>query len=421
MHSNKGWPALATRAHPNSSKDGNVKEDTTRARTNQGIVWSPQQSAALDAVERWLERGDGAPFYLSGYAGTGKTTLAREIGRLAGNTVFAAYTGKASHVLRRKGCADASTIDSLIYTPEVETSCAAVPPCADARACHDGGERCPYVRERFIGRILNKQSEATDADLIVIDEVSMVGEQMGTDLLSLTRPVLTLGDDAQLPPVMGTGYFTNHGPDFLLTEVHRQALGSPVIALATAARECRDLPKGWHGDSRVMSRRDLSLDDMLAVDQVIVGRHVTRTGVNEQIRRKLGHGGTTPESGEKIICLKNNRAKGLFNGSTWTVVKTAPPRHGFVELEIEDDDGHRIGVDAPVDGFLLRDGSGAELPGEPFTYGYAITAHKAQGSQWDSVLVIDESQVFRADRYRWLYTAITRAAERVTVVQGGVR
>jgi exodeoxyribonuclease-5 len=399
-----------------------VYEHKPTPATNVG--WSGQQRAALDAIEQWLARGGSTPFYLDGAAGTGKTTLAREIGQRAGNTVYAAFTGKAADVMRRKGCAAASTIDSLIYIPELETSCAAVPPCAVIESCpaKREGNRCQHLRERFVGRTLNEHSAVADADLVIIDEVSMVGPQMGADLLSFGTPVLTLGDSVQLPPIMGTGFFTNRAPDFQLTEVHRQALGSPVIQLATRVREGHALPIGQHGDSAVMSRHDgVSPADMLAHDQVIVGTHRTRCSVNQMIRRKLGYGGATPEIGEKLICLKNNRSRGLFNGSTWTVVDAAPPCRGFVELVVEDDAGLRVDVEAPVDGFLLRDGSGAELPGQPFTFGYAITCHKSQGSQWGSVLVIDESFVFRHDRHRWLYTAITRAAERVTVVQGGVR
>jgi exodeoxyribonuclease-5 len=220
------------------------------------IVWSGQQSAALDAIGKWLTHGDGSPFYLAGYAGTGKTTLAKEIGQCAGDAVFGAFTGKAADVMRRKGCGDAATIDSLIYIPKLELSCAAAPPCAAARACaaRRDGNRCLHLRERFIGRTLNKHSAVAGADLVVIDEVSMVGSQMGEDLLSFDTPVLVLGDPGQLPPIMDTGFFTNRAPDFQLTEVHRQALGSPVIALATSAREGRRLPSGWHGDSRVLFR-----------------------------------------------------------------------------------------------------------------------------------------------------------------------
>src|SRR5215831_14656675 len=115
------------------------------------LAWSGQQIAALDAIGEWLEHGHGSsPFYLAGYAGTGKTTLAKEIGRRAGDAVFGAFTGKAADVMRRKGCADAATIDSLIYVPLVEVACAATPPCVVA-ACL-AGDRCQHRRERFIGR-----------------------------------------------------------------------------------------------------------------------------------------------------------------------------------------------------------------------------------------------------------------------------
>jgi exodeoxyribonuclease-5 len=387
--------------------------------TGVDVAWSDQQREALDAIEEWRTKGADAPFYLAGYAGTGKTTLAREIGQRAGHAVFAAYTGKAADVMRRKGCADASTIDALIYSPQLDVSCAAIPPCAAIQSCPAtrDGNRCQHRRERFIGRTLNERSEVVDADLVVIDEVSMVGARMGEDLLSFDTPVLVLGDPGQLPPIMGAGFFTSRTPDFQLTEIHRQALGSPVIKLATLVREGRVLPEGRYGDSAVVAHDDLPLDDMLAHDQVIVGTHRVRHRINSLIRHKLGYGGATPAIGEKVLCLKNNKQKGIHNGTLWTVVDAAPPRRGFVTLMVEDDNRRRVEVEAPVEGFALRDGSGADLPGQPFAFGYAITCHKSQGSQWGSVLVIDESFVFRQDRFRWLYTAITRASDRVTVVQ----
>jgi exodeoxyribonuclease-5 len=230
--------------------------------------WSAQQRAALDAIETWLTKGASkarSPFYLAGHAGTGKTTLAREIGQRAGDTVFAAFTGKAASVMRRKGCVNASTIDSLIYMPQLESFCVATPPCIAIQACpHLRDEnRCPHLREHFIGRILNEHSAAAAADLIVIDEVSMVGAQMGAHLLSFGRPLLVLGDPGQLPPIKDAGFFTSRTPDFQLTQVHRQAMGSPVIQLATLAREGRALPQGQHVDSRVLAgSKALSVDDM---------------------------------------------------------------------------------------------------------------------------------------------------------------
>jgi exodeoxyribonuclease V len=378
-----------------------------------GPRWADQQREAIAAILSWLERRDRPYFYLAGYAGTGKTTLAAHIGRqLAGTVIFGAYTGKAADVMRKKGCADAATLDSLIYRPRVQVTCTATPPCSSPPC----SERCRYQRERYVGRELNKDGPLVGAKLCVVDEASMIGEQLGRDLLSFGVPVFTLGDMAQLPPVGDAGFFTRRAPDFELTQVHRQALASPVIQLATRARQGLPLRLGEYGDSAVVSGADICTKELLNFDQVICGTHHTRNALNKEIRRELGYGGLTPERGEKVLCLKNNRGKGLRNGTLWTVIEALRTRDGYVEMEVESEDGFKVDVVAPVEGFTAWDGSGADLPMQPFAFGYCITCHKAQGSQWDSILVIDESGVFRQHRWRWLYTAITRAVERVVVV-----
>jgi exodeoxyribonuclease-5 len=384
-------------------------ENSTSSPTSR-LVWSPQQSEALAAVQEWQRYGDSAFFYLAGYAGTGKTTLIQEIARRTeGLTLFGALSAKAAAVMREKGCTDATTIDSLIYCPLVDVWCARKPPCEEL--CEN---RCRHLRERFVGRTLNNRSDVVGANLVVIDEVSMVGEEMGEDLLSFDTPVLVLGDIAQLPPIDSAGYFTKGKPDFQLTQVHRQALGSPVIELATRARNGRRLQRGIYGDSAVVDGIDI--DDLLNHDQVIVGTHRTRHRLNKQMRRRLGFRGEIPERGEKVLCLRNNRILGLRNGTLWTVVESAPLFGGFIRMKVEDSEGYCVDVISPQEGFTSDDGNGADLPEQPFTWGYVLTCHKAQGSQWDSVFIVDESQVFRQHRWKWLYTAITRAAERVTVV-----
>ena len=147
------------------------------------MKWSPEQDRALGAVAAWLRAGDRQVFRLFGYAGTGKTTLARHVAEgVTGATVFAAFTGKAAHVLRSKGCVGAGTIHSLIYRMRGEDE--------------DG----PTF-------VLNDDSMAGKAGLIVIDECSMVDAEIGRDLLSFGTPVLVLGDPAQLPPIAGGGFF----------------------------------------------------------------------------------------------------------------------------------------------------------------------------------------------------------------------
>jgi ATP-dependent exoDNAse (exonuclease V) alpha subunit len=376
--------------------------------------WSEQQLGALDAVESWLDGGAQSYFYLAGYAGTGKSTLAAEVGRRHRKVLFAAFTGKAALVMRQKGCDEACTIDSLIYHARVEARCAADPPC-QRPPCR---ERCKYLRESFVGRKLNPNSAVADANLVIVDEISMVGKAMACDLLSFGTPILVLGDTAQLPPIGDLGFFIKRKPNYRLTQVHRQAAGSPIIELATMARKSLlPLRCGDYGDNSAVVD-GISIKKMLGFDQVIVGTHRMRHYLNQEIRRKLGFRSKLPERGEKIICLKNHRHLNLLNGQTWWVRKAQrfSFSDGFVALEVENNDGRVVDVVAPEQGFTAQDGnSGADLPGAPFAFGYAITCHKAQGSQWDSVLVIDESDVFREHRRAWLYTAITRAAKSVVI------
>jgi exodeoxyribonuclease-5 len=243
----------------------------------------------------------------------------------------------------------------------------------------------------------------------------MVGERMAQDLLSFGVPILVLGDPGQLPPIGSAGFFTKGKPHYMLTEVHRQALGSPVIALATRARKGKPLHLGTYDDSSVI-RAVRRTDDYLNFDQVIVGMHRTRHRINDQIRRRLGFRGSAPQAGEKVVCLRNDHKLGLRNGTVWTTLETRSLGDGFIAMTIENEQHVTAEVIAPLDGFSSRTGDGADLPGQPFAFGYALTCHKAQGSQWDSVCVIDESSWFREYPHRWLYTAVTRAARSVCVV-----
>ena len=156
-------------------------------------------------------------------------------------------------------------------------------------------------------------------------------------------------------------------------------------------------------------------DELVTFDQIIVGTHRKRRAINKRVRKRLGFKGSYPRPGEKVVCLKNDRIRGLRNGELYRVVDAAPDGRGFVEMVVVDEDGCNIDAVAPLAGFH-GDGNGADLPEQVFDYGHAITCHKAQGSEFGSVCVFDESRVFREHEHRWLYTAITRAAERVTVV-----
>src|SRR5689334_1885631 len=282
-------------------------------------TFSPHQDAALKSVAAWLDarpgsRGTPQVFRLFGYAGTGKTTLARHLAEhVDGKVAFAAFTGKAALVMRRKGCASASTIHSLIYR------------------ARDSGEETPSFE-------LWDESPAAKASLIVIDECSMVDAELGRDLLSFGVPVLVLGDPAQLPPIQGGGFFTEAEPDAMLTEVHRQAADDPIIHMSMAVREGEWLEPGRYGESEVVRKASLDPKRVLAADQVLVGRNATRRAYNARLRERRGFSDPLPLAGDKLVCLRNNRRKGLFNGGLWTVSERPRRRRQIIRMRLMPDD-----------------------------------------------------------------------------------
>jgi exodeoxyribonuclease-5 len=361
--------------------------------------WSGEQAAALDAVGRWLKGADRPVFRLFGYAGVGKTTLARHVAEHAsGKAAFAAFTGKAALVLRSKGCAGASTIHSLIYT------------------ANEGADGAPQFE-------INKDGPASRAALIVIDECSMVDEALGRDLLSFGKPILVLGDPAQLPPVKGAGFFTEQEPDVMLTEIHRQARDNPIIRLSQTIREGGEPGFGDFGEARVIRRSEIDADMVTAADQVLVGLNKTRRAYNARIRELNGRSGLSPVAEDKLVCLRNDREKGLLNGGLWRVAEQRGMVRDYVKLSIrpEEETGAKPTQVAVHKAFF--EGREADLPypirreSDEFDYGYALTVHKAQGSQWDSLVMFDESGAFREHRARWLYTGVTRAAKRLVLVR----
>lgn len=368
---------------------------------------SPQQEQAVKAVRAWLRAANGPQtFYLAGFAGTGKTTLAKMLAGDLSHVVYAAFTGKAALVLDSKGCTPSSTIHSLIYKIKDKNS----------------------LIPEFV---IDRDSEARFADLIIIDEVSMVGDDLGRDLLSFGTKVLVLGDPAQLPPVQnkwekengkGEGFFTRHEPDFMLTEVHRQAADNPIIKMSMIIREGGKLDLGTYGESKVITTADIDAQQVLSADQVIVGLNKSRRMYNGRIRKLKGFQGRFV-IGERVVTLKNNKEKGILNGGLWDVTK----------IVHSDDDVSSLHI-MPVDVGMSKEHAAirthhAWLEGRennldwkfkrqfaPVDYGYVLSCHKAQGSQWDDVLIFDESASFRENARQWLYTAITRAAVRTTVV-----
>ena len=415
--------------------------------------WSPQQDKALMSVGRWLrDPGNKQLFRLFGYAGTGKTTLARHLAEgVDGSVLFAAFTGKAASVLKKSGASNAQTLHSLIYHPKERSKERLLGLKQELEDCqlmlHEqraeeppdwpGNPELEDRIQRLQGEIrseeknnqrpdftLNLESSLREASLLVVDECSMVDEEMAQDILSFGTPVLVLGDPAQLPPVRGTGYFTDAQPDVMLTEIHRQAEDNPIIALATKVRQGHRLEFGDYGESAVINRAAPEL--ALAAHQVLVGKNATRISTNRRMRELKGYEPRWPVAGEKLVCLRNDKEHGLLNGTLHVTTDDSEEFGGYVNLCIRPDDypdAEPVLVPAHpehFDGDPEQIGYWDRRNAQEFTFGYALTTHKAQGSQWGRVLIINEAGVFRTPdtRRKWLYTAITRAQEAVTIVGG---
>jgi len=412
---------------------------------------SPQQLRALNAIQAWWNTGSpGKPvFELCGYAGTGKTTCIRafidQLGLAVGEDVlFAAYTGKAASVMKRYGNLPASTIHSLIYKPigPNEVQIKAVQEQLDKSTDNDERRRLrATLRELNQPSFeINEESKLASAALIVLDECSMVGKELLRDVLHFGVPVVAIGDPGQLDPIGDEPALFRGEPDVMLTEIHRQAEGNPIINMSMLARQGRPIPYAYNplpetDKALHMKRTQLPSSDfgrlMAGCDQVICGKHRTRMQLNRQLRMAYGFNSPYPMIGDKVVCMRNDKKTGLLNGVMGKVVSDAELFDLHVEfavkMEDQQPDDKPLEIQACRYYFDLYIDPKAEenYPErvknayQHFDFGYVITVHKAQGSQWDRVFVEDDG-MFKGwgepgARQKWLYTAVTRAAESLII------
>lgn len=376
------------------------------------VELTPEQVKAIDLAARRLQAGVELTT-LFGVAGTGKSTVAARVAeRLGGNgkVAFCAPTGKAALVLRNKGV-PASTVHSLIYIP-IGASRKKLAKLQELYGKTNNEKTKEQLRTQITELlellanprfILKEVWEGPKPAAIVLDESSMVSGQMLDDLLSFKIPLLALGDPAQLPPVKATSPLAAAGyqPSILLEQMHRFALDSPVCYFATRVRERG--PRGvdsWRDGSGLNLVESFNLDvgsveKLLEYDQVICGRNDTRQRLNAAIRAVLGYAPDDLDDADRMVCLRNEPEYDLINGEQYTISELYG--RGVPETDI-----------MQIEGFC-------QIP--LFTWAYAITCHKAQGSEWGRVVIFDESAVFGRDASKWLYTAITRAADEAVVLR----
>ena len=386
-----------------------------------------QQEGLNIVLERYKQKEKYAT--IAGYAGTGKTTLVKFIIAALDidpdKVAYASYTGKAAEVLRKKGNKNAMTLHRLLYD--------SIP--------------------RPGGGFFRKPKMTLDYTIIVVDEISMVPKSMIEMLLKHKIFAIFLGDPGQLPMID-----KNESHDYLekchvfLDEVMRQAAESEIIRLTMKIREGEDFPYEKGEEVIVIPRKELVTGHLTWADTIITATNATRHGVNQQMRKLLGFEGALCD-GEKIICKRNywedlnEEGDALVNGTIGEVKNSFESfiripnyiknnRHDLPTIicDIKPEGGSDfLGVNIDKDFLLkeqpcvdwrvayqigkLRSKLGDILPRQ-ITYGYALTCHAAQGSEWDKVLVMEENFPFvKEEHQRWLYTAATRAADKLVLVR----
>lgn len=387
------------------------------------ITLTADQMVARQAFAEFMTDRSRLIFTLAGFAGTGKTTLAHiliEDTKISTTHVaVAAPSAKAALVLQSKGFPSACTLHRL---------CCKRVRCEDPLS-HGFGCRCSK-KTRFV---FKPRSDFIGVRLIVVDEVSMVDDKMANYLASLGIKILAMGDPFQLPPPSGRkSWFEIFQLNVFLEEVCRQAKESPVLWLATEIRERKHLPRGSFGTSAVVQQGYEPWIDHLSVP-IIAGRNETRLDVNSRIRLQWGIHTWMPCVGDVIIGRRNHYEMGVLNGELYRVLGVTETQNSErLMLDLQPINATVAEYDppmcieawaAPFAGAagessvrLLDDDIRSESC--ELNYGYVITAHSAQGSEWDMVLVLDESGCFKRNnqQWQWLYTAVTRAINHVVVI-----
>ena len=367
---------------------------------------------------------------IAGYAGTGKSTLVRYIIDALDveedKVCYCAFTGKAAEVLKKKGNKNVATLHRLLY------------------------EHIP----RPAGGFFRKPKPCIDYDVIVVDEVSMAPKTLMDLLFQHKVYVICLGDPFQLPPIdkdEDNGLLNN--PHVFLDEIMRQEEESEIIRLTMKIRNQEPIDYFNGNEVKIIPYSELNTGVLQWGDQILTATNAKRQAINNQMRALQGRTGE-PMDGDKMICLRNYwedlsmNGDALINGTigilqnsfqTWREI----PR--FVQSNIrkfdvlvgdliipETNDVYQmtemdrkmvISGEKCCDWRLsyklgkLRPKYGEIVPKE-FTYAYAITTHKSQGSEWPKVVVLEEKFPFdKTEHARWLYTACTRSSEKLVLVR----
>lgn len=381
---------------------------------------SADKKEVLLQLSSWLQKQPSQYISVGGYAGTGKTTLIAILRTILYKKspklkiAFASYTGKATQVLQNFLKKSNSlytkdfigTIHSLIYTPIVS-------------------------KEGIIVGWEKKQK--LEFNLIIIDEASMVSQEIWEDLISFNLPIIVFGDHGQLPPI-GNSFSLMKNPDLKLETIHRQLTDNPIIQVSILARENGAIPnKKFSATVEKFSSKDPDaqerVGELLASytpeTLILCGYNWTRVKLNQEIRQILGFDEPQPQSGDRVICLRNNHQQLIYNGMIGTIQNIKQIDDDWYQTEIKMDDREdlysgKIAVNQfnSSQGLNFTKNRKKTVQGDLFDFGYALTVHKAQGSQAKKVILFEQrfSKMNDDDWHRWLYTAVTRAEEELYII-----
>lgn len=390
-----------------------------------------KQKQGLDlAIDRYMNKKKYT--VISGYAGTGKSTLVKFIISALPDinpetdVVYTSFTGKATQVLQKKGNKNVSTLHRLLF------------------------ESIPKPD----GTFFRKPVEIIPYKIVVVDECSMVPKDLLQRLLKYNVHIICLGDPGQLPPINKED--DNHildNPHIFLDEIMRQEEESEIIKLTMDIRAGKTLSEFKGKEVQILNKNELSTGMLQWADQIICSTNATRVMINNQMRELLGREGA-PQDGDKVICLRNNwdiysdNDNPLVNGTIgylkdsfetflklpWNIssdkkgktvkilnaefISDTDESYGKLDMDEKLIVEGEPGLDWKTAYNMGRNWRYQNAIPEQFTYGYAITCHKAQGSEWDNVLVIEEGFPYdKEEHIKWLYTACTRAAKRLVIIK----
>ena len=381
------------------------------------IIYTDEQLELIARIKSWFYSKERQYFAYTGGAGTGKTSVIKacieELHLNPDEYIGCAFVGKAVLNLLQHEI-PATTIHSLIFNTQIERE-----------EYEDDFGRKRY--KRSFSFVL-KEALQKPYKLIIVDEAPMVNDDLIAKILSFGIKVIFIGDNNQLPPIFGSSSVMQ-SPDYTLTKIMRQSEDNPIVYLSQAVLRGEPLEIGTYGDSRIVPYYDITKDILTDFDQILCTRNTARDQFNDTIRMDILHRTSKdPVITDKIICRQNDwtsEVDGIFltNGliGEITDIRRTGASKGYYTIAFQPDFMERDFEDLKLDLKYMRASYEQKKNWgiskyQKFEYGYAITVHLSQGSEYPRVLFADRMYRDREYLKKLRYTAITRAKQNITIV-----